>query len=464
MKTRILVVDDEPHMTRMLLRLFRQIPEAKVESCLSGEEALEKLPSFSPDVVITDIKMAGIDGLILLRKIKEFDHTISVILITGYGTIEMAVQALKDGAYDFIQKPFDSDHILHVVQRAIERTTLLRENKRLRTEVAGCARERLGIIGESPAIKRVLEIVERVAPTDATVLIRGESGTGKELIARAIHRLSNRRDKKMITVNCPAVPEHILESELFGYVKGAFTGATTNHDGLFKEAHGSTIFLDEIGDISLSVQTKLLRVLQEKEIRPLGSTKTIAIDVRVIASTNQDLEEKMAKGDFRDDLFYRLNVITIYVPPLRERKEDILPLALYFLHKYSEKYEKEGLNFSSEALDYLVNRSWKGNVRELQNAVRRAVLLCQGKVITPEDFSERLEPLQVDHFNLYLGKPYTQAKKELIQSFSRRYVEELLLQTGGNVTQAARLAGLERQAFQRLMRQLQIKSRNFRKE
>ncbi|WP_022853772.1 sigma-54-dependent transcriptional regulator [Thermodesulfatator atlanticus] len=464
MNPRILVVDDEPHMTRMLLRLFRQIPEAEVEPCLSGEEALEKLSSFSPDVVVTDIKMAGIDGLALLKQIKQFDHTISVILITGYGTIEMAVQALKDGAYDFIQKPFDSDHILHVVKRAIERTKLLRENLHLKTEIASYAREKLGIIGDSPAIKRVLEMVERIAPSDVTVLIRGESGTGKELIARAIHQLSNRRDKEMITVNCPAVPEHILESELFGYVKGAFTGATADHDGLFKVAHGSTIFLDEIGDISPSVQTKLLRVLQEKEIRPLGSTKTIPVDARVIASTNQDLEEKMSQGAFREDLFYRLNVVTIYVPPLRERKEDILPLANYFLHKYSEKYGKEGLSFSSEALDYLVNRPWKGNVRELQNAVRRAVLLCRGDTITSQDFSEKTLPIQVDYFSLYLEKPYSQAKKELLESFSRRYVEELLLKTRGNVTQAARMAGLERQAFQRLMRQLQIKSSDFRKE
>ncbi len=460
---KILVVDDEPHMTRMLARLFRQIPHAKIETALSGEEALAKIEKFSPLVVVSDIKMAGIDGITLLKKIREFDSTISVILITGYGTIEMAVEALKLGAYDFIQKPFDSDRILHIVERALERTTLLRENERLKRKVITCAWERLGIVGESPAIQRVLDMVERVAQSDVTVLIRGESGTGKELIARAIHVLSERRDKELVTVNCPAVPEHILESELFGYVKGAFTGATTDKKGLFQVADGSTIFLDEIGDIPPNIQTKLLRVLQEKEIRPLGSTKTIPVDVRVIASTNQDLEAKIKAGLFREDLYYRLNVVTIYVPPLRERREDILPLAMYFLEKYAEEYGREGLNFSSEALEYLLRHPWKGNVRELQNVVRRAVLLSKGEVITPEDLAELTDsPLRTDPFIDYFEKPYAEAKKELLNSFSRRYVENLLFKTGGNVTQAARLAGLERQAFQRLMRQFGVRSEDFR--
>ena len=460
---KILVVDDEPHMVRMLARLFRQIPGAQIETCLSGEEALEKLERFLPQVVVSDIKMAGIDGLALLRRVREFDPTISVVLITGYGTVEMAVESLKLGAYDFVQKPFDSDRILHIVERALERTALLRENERLKRRVATCAWERLGIIGESGAIQRVLEMVERVAQSDVTVLIRGESGTGKELIARAIHLLSDRKDKELITVNCPAVPEHILESELFGYVKGAFTGATSDKVGLFQVADGSTIFLDEIGDIPPSIQTKLLRVLQEKELRPLGSTKTIPVDVRVIASTNQDLEAKIKEGLFREDLYYRLNVVTIHVPPLRERREDILPLATYFLEKYSKEYGREGLSFSSEALEYLLKNPWKGNVRELQNAVRRAVILARGEVIYPEDLTEREgQVLSQDFMADYFERPYSQAKKELLHSFSRRYVENLLFKTKGNVTQAAKLAGLERQAFQRLMRQVGVRSEDFR--
>ncbi len=463
-KPKILVVDDEPHMTRMLARLFRQIPGAEIETSLSGEEALGKLEKFSPLVVVSDIKMAGMDGITLLRQIREFDPTISVILITGYGTIEMAVESLKLGAYDFIQKPFDSDRILHIVERALERTALLRENERLKRRVASCAWEQLGIIGESPAIQRVFEMVERVARSDVTVLIRGESGTGKELIARAIHLLSDRKEKELITVNCPAVPEHILESELFGYVKGAFTGATTDKEGLFQVANGSTIFLDEIGDIPPNIQTKLLRVLQEKEIRPLGSTKTIPVDVRVIASTNQDLEAKIKAGLFREDLYYRLNVVTIYLPPLRERKEDILPLAMHFLQKYAQEYGREGLNFSSEALEYLLKNPWKGNVRELQNVIKRAVLLAKGDAITPQDLLEKdLEVTpRLDPFHEYFERPYAEAKKELLNSFSRRYVESLLFKTKGNVTQAARLAGLERQAFQRLMRQVGVRSEDFR--
>ncbi len=462
-KPKILVVDDEPHMTRMLTRLFRQIPAAEVEAALSGEEALAKFEKFAPLVVVSDIKMAGMDGMELLRRVREIDPTVSVVLITGYGTIEMAVEALKLGAYDFIQKPFDSDRILHIVERALERTALLQENERLKKKVVTCAWERLGIIGESKALQKVLDMVERVACSDVTVLIRGESGTGKELIARAIHMLSDRKDKELVTINCPAVPEHILESELFGYVKGAFTGATTDKEGLFQVADGSTIFLDEIGDIPPNIQTKLLRVLQEKEIRPLGSTKTIPVDVRVIASTNQDLEAKIKEGLFREDLYYRLNVVTIYLPPLRERKEDILPLAMHFLQKYAEKYGREGLSFSSEALEYLLKNPWKGNVRELQNVVRRAVLLAKGDVITPEDLIEKEETHSWPNpFDDYLERPYAEAKKELLNFFSRRYVENLLFKTGGNVTQAARLAGLERQAFQRLMRQAGVRSEDFR--
>ncbi|OAG27722.1 sigma-54-dependent transcriptional regulator [Thermodesulfatator autotrophicus] len=462
MKASILVVDDEPHMTRMLNRLFKQISNVEIKTSLSGEEALQLIPDFSPDVIVTDIKMEGIDGITLLKKALEIDSTISIILITGYGTIEMAVEALKSGAYDFIQKPFDSEHILHVVKRAIERTHLLRENFCLKNQVVTCAWEKLGIIGESPAIKRILEVVERIAPTDVPVLIRGESGTGKELIARAIHVLSERKDKEMVVVNCPAVPEHILESELFGYLKGAFTGANSDKKGLFQIANGSTIFLDEIGDISLNVQTKLLRVLQEKEIRPLGSTKTISVDVRIIASTNQDLEKKIKKGEFREDLYYRLNVVTLELPPLKERKEDILPLAYHFLRQYTEKYQRQVNGFSSEAIEYLVNNPWPGNIRELQNVIRRAVLLCKGEEIKLWDLTEKKVEILPHCFDMLFDKPYVEAKKELVEKFSRNYIERLLSKTKGNVTQASRLAGMERQAFQRLMRQFQIKSEDFR--
>ena len=464
----ILVVDDEPQMTRMLTRLLGKIDGVKVESALSALEALEKIRSFAPEVVVTDVKMPEMDGIELLKQIREFDPHISVILVTGYGTIEMAVEAVKIGAYDFVQKPFDKDHLRHLVKRAIERTQILRENERLQQRLSRDQWEKMGLVGESPAFKRVLSLIEKVAESDVTVLIRGESGTGKELVARAIHRLSKRSEKEMIAVNCPALPEHILESELFGYVKGAFTGAVSDKKGLFVVADGSTIFLDEVGDIPLPIQTKLLRVLQEKEVRPLGSTKTIPVDVRVIASTNQDLEAKITEGTFREDLFYRLNVVTITLPPLRERGEDIILLAVHFLRKYSQKYGREGLSFSPEALEYLLQCPWKGNVRELQNAVKRAVLLANGDLITPQDLKEHLQSPAPNQFTKigaeYLNKPYHEAKKEILTSFSKKYVEYLLTKTQGNVTQAARLAGLERQSFQRLMRQYGIKSQDFRKD
>ena len=468
-EAKVLVVDDEPQMTRMLKRILGKLEGVHVETSLSAEEAFEKIKTFQPEVVVTDVKMPGLNGMEFLDHVRDFDPTISIILISGYGTIEMAVEAVKKGAYDFLPKPFDKDRLRHVVKRAIERTFLLRENERLQKSLPKSRWEKLGIIGESPAIKRVLNLVERVAKSDVTVLIRGESGTGKELVAKAIHLLSDRRDKELVTVNCPALPENILESELFGYVKGAFTGAVSDKKGLFVVATGSTIFLDEIGDIPPSIQTKLLRVLQEKEVRPLGSTITIPVDVRVIASTNQDLEAKIAEGTFREDLFYRLNVVTINVPPLRERGEDIILLAVHFLKKYSQEYGREGLNFTPEAIEYLLRCPWKGNVRELQNVVRRAVLLATGDQITPQDLKEHLEsPIPVNNvpgfFSEHFEQPYHQAKKEILSLFSKRYIEYLLSKTGGNVSQAARLAKLERQSFQRLMRQYGIKSQDFRGE
>ncbi len=468
-ETVVLVVDDEPQMVRMLARLLSKLEGVKVETSLSGEEALEKAKTILPEVVVTDVKMPGMDGLQLLNHLKEIDPTVSVILITGYGTIEMAVKAVKDGAYDFIEKPFDKDRLRHLVRRALERTLLLRENERLQSRRSSKVSiwEELGLIGDSPVMRKLFELVERVARSDVTILIRGESGTGKELIARAIHRLSDRSHRDLITVNCPALPEHILESELFGYVKGAFTGATTDKMGLFQVANGSTIFLDEIADIPLSIQTKLLRVLQEKEIRPLGSTKTIPVDVRVIASTNQDLEAKISDGSFREDLYYRLNVVTIFVPPLRERGEDIILLARHFLKKYGHQYGREELDFAPETIEFLLEQSWKGNVRELENLIKRAVLLAPGDRITPSDLKDYVNSTfssVPDLFSVYLEKPYNQAKRELVTFFSRRYLENLLLKTGGNVTQAARLAGLERQAFQRLMRQYGLRSKDFRQE
>ena len=463
---RLLIIDDDKDMVAMLERLFKKKKVYEVYTATSSDDALNILNKTIPDVVISDVKMPKMDGLELLNAIKDIDNTISVILITGYGTIEMAVEALKVGAYDFIEKPFDNQRLIHTTEKALERTYLLRENLRLKKSHKDNIIHPGGIVGNSPAINRMIDMITRVAECDATVLITGESGTGKELVARAIHELSPRKNKELIVVNCPAIPEHLLESELFGHVKGAFTGATQDKKGLFVAANGSTIFLDEIGDIPISIQIKLLRTLQEKEIRPLGATKTISVDARVIASTNQNLEDKIADGSFREDLYFRLNVVTIKVPPLRERREDIPLLAMHFLNKYCIQYNKKDLHFAPETIEYLASRSWKGNVRELENTIKRAVVLATSSTIKPSDISGiGARNPYINTNNLMeelLSKPYNIAKSSILEDFSTKYLINALKKTGGNVSRAAQLSGLERQSFQRLLRRYNISAEEYR--
>ncbi len=468
-KKKVLIVDDEPDLLIVLQKVLSKNLDCAIELAVSGEEALAKLDHFKPDILLTDIKMPDMDGLQLLKKTKEIDPTITTIIMTGYGTIEMAVQAIKEGAYEFFEKPFDNNRIVRAVKRALERTILVRENRQLQNRLSkDNPLDRM--IGRAPRMIQTKDLLSRFAGSDATVLIRGQSGTGKEVAARTIHALSSRASRKMVAVNCPALPEQILESELFGYKKGAFTGAETDKDGLFIEADGSTILLDEIGDIPISIQTKLLRVLQEKEIQPLGQTKSFKIDVRVIASTNQDLEAKMKSGDFREDLFYRLNVMSITLPSLNEITEDIPHLAAHFLSMFSNEYEKNGLEFTPESLQWLIDHHWQGNVRELQNVVNRAVLLTSGKTVQVEDLADtsKLETktpvadVTETDLNLFQKLPYNQAKKELLSHFTTVYLSTALEKTSGNVTAAAKLSGIERQAFQRLMRQEQLLSKDFR--
>jgi DNA-binding NtrC family response regulator len=467
---RILVVDDEPDMLNFLAKMLVRKGGWNVETAASAEEALKKVQADPPDAVLTDIKMPNMDGLEFLQRIGMVVPAVTTILMTGHGTIEMAVQALKDGAYDFIEKPFDNERILRTVGRAIERTRLLRENVQLQHRLSDQDAV-YGFIGRSPKLVQTLELLRRIAQSSVTVLIRGESGTGKELAAKALHAMSARADRAMITVNCPALPEHILESELFGYRKGAFTGADRDKTGLFVEAEGSTILLDEIADIPVSVQTKLLRVLQEKEVQPLGQNKTFSVDVRVIASTNQDLEAKIRRGEFREDLFYRLNVMTVTLPNLAAMAGDIPLLAHHFLDHYSREYRRENLEFSAEALQAMMQHPWQGNVRELQNTVNRAVLLSERAVIEVDDLWDdpgTWEPPDDEvvsaaiRATAFSQLPYREAKKALLHRFNAAYLAGALKTAGGNVTVAARACGMERQAFQRLLRRYDIESRSYR--
>jgi DNA-binding NtrC family response regulator len=467
---KVLIVDDERDMLNMLAKVLVKKCGCTVVTAGSAEEALELMHTELLDVVLTDIKMPGMDGLEFFRQIITIDPAITVILMTGYGTIEMAVQALKDGAYDFIEKPFDNERIINTVSRAIERTRLLRENIQLHHRLSN--KEHLhGFIGRSRQLQQTVELLGRIARSNVTVLIRGESGTGKEVAAKALHAMSDRAGRPMITVNCPALPEQILESELFGYRKGAFTGADRDKTGLFVEAEGSTIFLDEIADIPVGVQTKLLRVLQEKEVQPLGQNKTFSVDVRVVASTNQNLEAKIKRGEFREDLFYRLNVMTVTMPDLASMITDIPLLAHHFLEHYSLEHGREKLEFSVEALQYLMQRQWQGNIRELQNVVNRGVLLCRGSLITADDLCGDLGVLSLPDNSddqeqrlLLLGGhlPYREAKNALLHQFNASYLAGALKTANGNVTLAARSCGMERQAFQRLLRRYHIESRSFR--
>ncbi|OQX08337.1 MAG: DNA-binding response regulator [Desulfobulbaceae bacterium A2] len=464
---RVLVVDDERDMLHLLKKVLARKCQCEVEVAGSGQAALKRMEEWVPAAALVDIKMPDMNGLELLGQILARDPSITVIVMTAYGTIELAVQAMKDGAYDFFEKPFDNERIVMAVHRALERTRLLRENQRLQQRLCedhptmGC------FVGQSSRLRQTCDLLTRLASSDATVLIRGESGTGKELAARSIHAQSKRSSRRLFTVNCPALPEHILESELFGYRKGAFTGADSDKNGILLEADGSTVLLDEIADIPLSVQTKLLRFLQEKEIQPLGQTKTFHVDVRVLASTNQDLEKKMAVGEFREDLFYRLNVMTVIMPSLSEMTEDIPLLARHFLTRFQREHDRDGLDFAPEALASLMRRDWKGNVRELQNIVNRAALLSRGPQISSSELdptAERPPTPQVQECvdAMVFDLPYREAKDHVVGDFTMSYIKHALAHSGGNVSSAARHCGIERQAFQRLMRRYTLSSGDFR--
>ena len=464
MSEHLLIIDDEPDMLKLLKRSLEPELNCRVDTASSGEAALEMIGSTTYDLVLADIKMPGISGFDVLERIKaEHGENITVIMMTAYGHIEMAVEAMKRGAYDFITKPFDHDTLVVRLEKAIERSRLLKENQRLQSECQATDTFQ-ELVGKSPQMQRVYETIQMVAKNDLTVLITGESGTGKDLTARAVHALSNRSKRPFIAVNCPTVPEHILESELFGYKKGAFTHAVRDKKGLFQEANAGTIFLDEIGDITPTIQTKLLRVLQEKEIKPLGDSRPVTVDVRIIASTNQPLAEKIRSGEFREDFFYRLNVLPIKLPPLRERAEDIPLIANHLLKKHCTKLEKPLKRFSPELMDILATRRWDGNVREMENVIMQGILFSSGDEITPKDVGIGRVPASepIAEITPLLDLPYKEAKESNLQTFNAAYIGHMLTRSKGNVTQAAKASGMERQALQQIMRRYGITAEPYR--
>jgi two-component system, NtrC family, nitrogen regulation response regulator NtrX len=381
---RILIVDDETSIREILRQLF-EYEGHEVEMASSGAEALKRIDTDEPDVVFLDVKMPGMDGLDALARIKEAAPGLQVVMISGHGTIDTAVEATRRGAFDFLQKPLDTDRLLVTLRNVLERKGLSQSVEALRSEVES----RHEIVGDSFQLREVLERLERVAPTDARVLITGENGTGKELVARALHRLSRRKDKAFVEVNCAAIPSELIESELFGHMKGSFTGAVQDRPGKFEQADGGTLFLDEIGDMSTAAQAKVLRALEEGKVTRVGGQKPRAVDVRVVAATNKDLEEEIQEGRFRDDLFYRLNVVPIHVPPLRERREDIPLLVEHFTRIMAQKEGLPQRVFTPEAVDRMKALDWPGNVRELRNTVERLLILSPGDQVTLSDV-ERL--------------------------------------------------------------------------
>jgi len=442
---RVLIVEDEDKLRRVL-ELQLQSAGFEVEKASSAEEAFRKVDR--ADLILTDLRLPGMNGLELLESIRRQNSHVPVIVMTAFGTIEAAVEAMKAGAADFLLKPFSLDHLMTVVSKALEVRALRDENRKLREEL-GVRYDWTNIIGRSPAMQEIFGTISRVAPTRATVLLCGESGVGKDLIARAIHYHSPRRDRPFVKINCTAIPENLMESELFGYEKGAFTGATSSKPGKFEQADGGTVFLDEIGDVPPSIQVKLLRILQEREFERLGSNKTRQIDVRVLAATNADLRAALEEGRFREDLYYRLNVMPINIPPLRERKEDIPFLAEHFVRKFSKELGSPVTCISSGAMQKLLEYHWPGNVRELENVIERSLVLCSGQTLEAADIRLDMVPrTRAASADNFLPDGVT------LEEHEQNIIREALRRTNGNKSQAARLLGLTRNALRYRLSQM----------
>ena len=440
---RILIVDDEFVVRDSLYNWFRD-DGYKVETAENANEALKKIQDKTFDIALLDIKMPGIDGIELQKRINKVASDITVIIITAYASVNTAVQALKEGAFDYITKPFDPDELSHLVKNAIMQRNLKAENNHLKEQIKELSRFE-EIIGESTAIQKVFELVETVSNTDSTVMIRGESGTGKELIARAIHSRSNRRFFPIITINCGAMAEGLMESELFGHEKGAFTGAQYRRKGKFEMADGGTMFFDEIGNIGMKMQMELLRVIETKDFSRVGGNETINVDFRIICASNLSLEDAVKDGLFREDLYYRLNVFTINIPPLRERRSDIPLLVKHFIKKYSKIMNKNVLGIESKAMDTLLKYKWPGNVRELENAIERAMVIGKNENITLADLS-----FQFDNFN-------SMPESETIADVERMHILKILKSTDWNISRSADILKIDRVTLYNKIKKYQLK-------
>jgi DNA-binding NtrC family response regulator len=463
MKARILIVDDEEIVLRSCQRILDDA-RYQVESVADPWLALQRIDENGYDVLVLDIMMPKIDGLEVLQHVKERHPDVDVIMMTGLSQIQTAVKAMKLGAFDYLSKPFDPDELKLAVDRALEHQRLLRENRSLKSEVGSKYRFE-NMIGGSPQMQAVFRLIAKCAPTSCTVLITGESGTGKEMVARAIHHNSLRKDQPFVAVDCNTLSEHLLESELFGHVKGAFTGAVSNKRGMFELANHGTLFLDELGNIPLSTQAKLLRVIQEREFRAVGDTRSQTTNVRLIAATNRDPKAMAAEGSFREDLYYRLNVFPIHVPPLRERRDDIPALAFRFLNTFSAELERPPPKFSDGAMSLLVNHDWPGNVRELQNAIHRAVILASGDTIRQAHLAgildaPLLDDLDVPRTGEDLKRVKKLAREKSVEDIEKRFVHETLKRHVWNVTRSAEATGMQRANFQALMKKYDIRVRD----
>jgi len=449
----ILIIDDEAAQRDVLTGYLKK-KGYKIFSASSGKEGVEIAGKDPVDIILSDFKMPGLSGLDVLEQVKKINPEISFVIVTAYGTVENAVKAMRLGAFDYISKPVDLDELDLMIERIIEHKNLKSENQLLKTQLQEKYKIS-SIVSQSQKMEEVINLAARVADSKANVLITGENGTGKEVLAKGIHYLSSRRDAPFVAVNVPALTETLLESELFGHEKGAFTGADKMKKGRFEISHGGTIFLDEVGDIPQSIQVKLLRVLQEHQFERVGGTEKIDVDVRIIAATNKDLEQKIKDGSFREDLYYRLNVVSIKIPPLRERKEDILPMIEIFINKYcKENNEKEKLEISKEAADVLMKYNYPGNVRELENIIERAVVLTRGNVITLNDLPMNIKGFKEERTLAALGEG---SLTEQVEALEKQLIFDALQQSDGNQTKAGKLLGLTERNLRYKLKKYNIK-------